>query len=183
MPLAPRLVQPLVKPALHDAWIISRRRFDGIGRRGSFGFRFRVRLRRLQPSDLDIAVTPFGRRRLGLRSVCGGCIWRGDRAAGCRASVGGWRRRALNRWLAVGNEFRIAWGTGPRRRVGWQTAGPMRPTIGDITAACAQHHGERKDCACGQKPFDNHAGCRVVRPARRMPPAPLTIVSDRVAGH
>jgi hypothetical protein len=55
--------------------------------------------------------------------------------------------------------------------------------IGDITAACAQHHGERQDGACGQKPSDHHVGRRIMRPTRRMPPAPLTIVSDRAAGH
>ena len=186
MPPAPRLVRLLVQPALHDARIIACRRFNGLGGSGSFGFRFRTRRRILQPSHLNVAATPFS-RRLGLRSAGGG-VWRSDRAGGAACSWAGVGascgcRRAWCRWLAMRNEVVIARCARPRRRIRRQPAGPMRPTIGDITATCAQHHGERQDGACGQKPFDNHICRRSVEPDRRMPRAPLTIVSDRAAGH
>jgi hypothetical protein len=174
----------LVEPALHDARILSGRIFGRLGRRGSFGLSALpgVRLRGdfLDTSHLKLARLVFSRGRLSRLSAC--CLGAGR---GRRASAGGGRRRIWCR-LAVSDELVVARSAGPRRRIGRQAAGPMRPAIGDIAAertARAKHCAEPQQRACGNEPFDNHVGRRVVGPARRMHRAPLTILSDRVAGH
>jgi hypothetical protein len=183
----------LIKPAPYDARIFGGRIFDRLGRCGRFALLRGSGRRRsgLHPADLNFAVLAarrfaalrFARRRTRGYN-CGSGRWR---CAGRRSvrSVGRRRCRIL-RGLTMRNEFIIARRSRPRRRIGRQPTGPMRPVIGDIAGkrtTGAERCAKPQHNAWGNEPFDNHDGRRVVGPARRVHRAPLTILSDRVAGH
>jgi hypothetical protein len=168
----------LVEPALHDAGILGGRIFNGLSWRGFYRLLLNARRCRgeLGPADLNLAARPFSRRRARDCSV-------GGRRCG-RGGAGSGRGRILCR-LAVSDEIVIAWSSGPRRHVGRQAAGPMRHMIRHVAGewtARAERRAEPQQRPCGNEPFDNHRTRQAVGPARRMYRAPLTILSDRVAG-
>ena len=183
----------LIKAALYDAGIVGGRIFDRLGRCGRFALLRGSGRRRsgLHPADLNFAV--FAARRFAALRFAG------QRTGGCNCRSGRWRctgrrpvrglgcrRGRILRGLTMRNEFIIAGRSRPRWRVGRQSTGPMRPAIGNIAGkrtTGAERCAKPQHNACGNEPFDNHDGRRVVGPARRVYRAPLTILSDRVAGH
>lgn len=67
----------------------------------------------------------------------------------------------LWRSLAMGDELAIARSARPRRHVGRHAAGPMRPMIGDKTAAARETKPKsEQSCRCN-KPPRGHRGCRI----------------------
>ena len=113
---------------------------------------------------------------------CGGNRWRGRRGCGRRRREGSLLGAALNRrWcrrrfllgvrigLAVSDEFRIAGGARPRRRIGRQPARPMRPVIGDKAAAAREIKPKsEQSCHCNE-PLRGHKACRMSRPGTYIP--------------
>jgi hypothetical protein len=176
----------LVEPTLHDAGILSGWIFRRLGRRRIFtlrGFLLSAALHggRLDTADLNLAVRRFSRGRA--RRHGAGCRHSTSRDASRGTS---WGAGCGRRRFTVRDELVITWSAGPRWRIGRQTAGPVRHAIGDIAGkrtARGKRRAEPQQHARGNEPFDNHIGRRVVGPAGRMYRAPLTILSNRVAGN
>ena len=107
-----------------------------------------------------------GRRRLWCRrdrcwhDGCWGDGGWGDgywAARGLRHAV--WRRGLLLgvwRRLTVSDEFCIAGGAGPRRRIGRYSAGPMRPMIGDKAAAARKTKSNSEQSYRCNEPLGGH---------------------------
>jgi hypothetical protein len=157
----------------------------------------------IKPAALEnagIFKTGAGRRRaLRLRGWRSRCGWHGRR---CRRSKwflnagrngrlncshsrrlrGSGIRRVLVR-LAVGDEFRIAWRAGARRGISWQSAGPMRPMIGEIAAAVCQTQSKTEHDRRREEPLVDHVRCRILRLARSLHPTPSNAFFNRAAFH
>ena len=127
----------LVEAAVHDTGILSCR---GIRNRGAHRRRHCRRRGRWRNGGL-------------LRAALNGCCRRRRRLRGVRLRL---RHR-----LAVSDEFCIAWGARPWRCVGRQPAGPMRPMIGDKTAAAREIKPKSEQSCCSNEPLGGHKGCRM----------------------
>jgi hypothetical protein len=130
----------LVQAAVHNAGILQ----HVVGRRCSAG-RWRRRYRRgrrwREGSLRSAALNRRCRRRRLLLGV----------------------RLGVRLGLAVCDEFLIAGGARPGRRIGGHAAGPMRPMIGDKAAAAREIKSKsEQSCRCNE-PLGGHKGCRMSR--------------------
>jgi hypothetical protein len=128
----------LVQAAVHNAGILQ----HVVGRRCSAG-RWRRRYRRgrrwREGSLRSAALNRCCRRRRLLLGV----------------------RLGVRPGLAVSDEFFIAGGARPRRHIGGQPAGPVRPMIGDKAAAAREIKSKsEQSCRCNE-PLGGHEGCRM----------------------
>ena len=145
------------------------------------------------------------RRALRLRGRRSGCGRRGRRCRGsshCRRSgrllnagldgclncshsrlLRGSRIRRILVGLAVGDEFRVAWGAGARRGIGGQSARPMRPMIGDIAATICQTQSKTEHDRRREEPLVDHVRCRILGLARSLHRTPSTAFFNRATFH
>jgi hypothetical protein len=110
----------------------------------------------------------IGNRGADRRRCCGrGGRWRRN---GRRLGGSGRLDRALNRrrlllglgrGLAMSDELRIAGRARPGRHIGGHPAGPMRPMIGNKTAAAREMKPKYEQSRRCNKPPRSHRGCRI----------------------
>ncbi len=125
----------LVQPAVHNTGIL---RCVGCGCCGANRCRRRRRCGR-------------GWRNGGLlRAVLNCCTCR-------RFLLGAWRS------LTVGDEFCIAGRARPRRRIGGQATGPMRPVIRDKATAAREIEPKSEQSYRCNQPLGGHKACRMSR--------------------
>ncbi len=105
-----------------------------------------------------------GANRYRRRRHCG----RGWRDSGLRRAVLNrctCRRLLLGIWrgLTVGDEFCIAGSARPRRHIGGQPAGPMRPVVGDKATAAREIKPKSEQSYRCNEPLGGHKACRMSR--------------------